>query len=232
MVLTIYLVMSVFYQGQIASVGVFPFPLSGALWWVSQRLVPALSLCLLPQTSPSLADSSLKYVNPSHGPSPTHPGHSPPAGTVFGVLGSGNHAPGIQGGPFSTWWVKTSAHKQTVLPWSRIWTAALRWRLNQGQIRETHCLCSPVPLMWKVLFQVQASWPFVPGKLHVLCFCLTWKRFWLLSRLFFLAQSALKVVLFSPECMKCYRLACPHFYLSVLDHFTYKVRGIFLWEHP
>ena len=36
-----------------------------------------------------------------------------------------------------------------------------------------------------------------------------------------------KVILFSPECIKCYILACLHFNLSVLDPFTYKVRGNF-----
>ena len=39
--------------------------------------------------------------------------------------------------------------------------------------------------------------------------------------------ASVKVILFSPECMRCHRLACPHFYLSVLNHFTYKVRGNF-----
>lgn len=76
---------------------------------------------------------------------------------------------------------------------------------------------SPVPLMWNTLFLGQADCPF--GHWEVVCSLLlfTWERF----------LAFIKVILFGPECIKCYTQTCLGFYLGVLNLLLYRVWGDF-----
>lgn len=71
--------------------------------------------------------------------------------------------------------------------------------------------------MWNTLFLGQADCPF--GHWEVVCSLLlfTWERF----------LAFIKVILFGPECIKCYTQTCLGFYLGVLNLLLYRVWGDF-----